>query len=41
MTKIIHIKVEDDVYFQLVMLKGRFKANSWGDMMAKIAQCLK
>jgi len=36
MVKVLHIKVDDDVYFKLIELKGKLKARDWAELIEKV-----
>lgn len=41
MAKTIHIKLEDNEYYQLVELKGKLKTDTWEDLVKKVIKELK
>ncbi|MCG2782001.1 MAG: hypothetical protein L6243_00265 [Candidatus Altiarchaeales archaeon] len=38
MVKTIHIRLDDDVYYGLIQLKGKLQVDEWKDLMRKIVE---
>jgi len=34
--RVVHLKLEDETYFELLQLKGKVKADNWGDLVRKV-----